>query len=151
MRGQLRRGGLALAAAAAVVLTAGAYAPAGSDTTLTPEVVPIEAPEIPNPLRGQYIWIANPPDPAGWPVPDVYYRDEIQWGGEVERQRGHYDFAKSTAASPRRAGAAGSSGSVSWRRAPDAGGTSRRATWSASPAASPTGTTRRSSPATPTS
>jgi hypothetical protein len=89
----MRRGGLALVAAAAVVLTAGAYAPAGSDTTLSPEVVPMGAPEIPNPLRGQYIWIANPPDPAGWPVSDVYYRDEIQWGGQVEKQRGHYDFS----------------------------------------------------------
>lgn len=88
----LRRGVLAVAATAVALLTAGAYAPAPGEVTLAPTPISPEAPEIPNPLRGQYIWIANPPDPAGWPTPDVYYRDEIQWGTQVEKQRGHYDF-----------------------------------------------------------
>lgn len=60
---------------------------------LVPQVVAMDAPEIANPLRGQFQWIDNPPDPPDWPAPDVYYRDRIKWGAQVEPVQGQYDFA----------------------------------------------------------
>lgn len=80
---------------AAACSTTEPVVPSGPTETvrLAPEVVPESAPEIPNPLRGQYRWIDNGPDPADWPAPDVYYRDAIQWGAQVERTRGAYDFS----------------------------------------------------------
>lgn len=66
---------------------------AGPAAQLVPEVVALDAPEIANPLRGQYQWIGERADPPEWPTPDVYYRDEIRWGGKVEAARGVYDFA----------------------------------------------------------
>ncbi|MGH3545588.1 MAG: DUF4832 domain-containing protein, partial [Mycobacteriales bacterium] len=67
--------------------------PAAGGGSFTPTAIPLTAPEIPNPIRGQYQWISNPPDPADWPAPDLYYRDEIQWGKQVEPTRGQYDFS----------------------------------------------------------
>lgn len=93
MGGVGRRIGTVVAAVLVAVLAGGAYAPSRAGVTFTPRAIPVDAPEIPNPLRGQYRWISNPPDPADWPAPDVYYRDEIQWGKRVERQRGTYDFS----------------------------------------------------------
>lgn len=86
---------IAAAALAAACSTTETVVPAGPGETvrLVPEVVPDNAPEIANPLRGQYQWVGNGPDPADWPAPDVYYRDAIDWGGQVERTRGAYDFA----------------------------------------------------------
>ncbi|MGQ0577110.1 MAG: DUF4832 domain-containing protein [Pseudonocardia sp.] len=92
-------------ALAALVLVAAALAASCSRTEsalptspdggvrFAPEVIAPDAPELANPLRGQYQWIGNGPDPADWPAPDVYYRDAITWGEQVERTRGAYDFA----------------------------------------------------------
>lgn len=93
MRGLVGRVGTAVAAVLVAVLAGGAFTPPGGPVTFTPRAIAPDAPEIPNPLRGQYRWIGNPPDPADWPAPDVYYRDEIQWGKQVEKQRGSYDFS----------------------------------------------------------
>jgi len=78
--------------AGSVLLSGAATAPVGG-ASFTPRPIPLSAPEIANPLRGQYRWISNPPEPVAWPAPDVYYRDEIQWGRQVERTRGGYDFS----------------------------------------------------------
>lgn len=43
--------------------------------------------------RGQYAWLGIPTDPAGWPAVDTYYRDEVQWGRDLERSRQKYDFS----------------------------------------------------------
>lgn len=67
--------------------------PGGPEARLAPRAVPIDDPEIANPLRGQFRWIGNPPDPRDWPAHDVYYRDAIKWGGQVERTQGQYDFS----------------------------------------------------------
>lgn len=88
-----RRALLIVGVLAGSVLLGGAASPGPAVTTFTPRAVPLTAPEIANPLRGQYRWIGNPPDPASWPAADVYYRDEIQWGAQVERTRGAYDFS----------------------------------------------------------
>lgn len=61
--------------------------------TFTPAVIPLSATEIPNPIRGQYDWISNGPDPKDWPIMDVYYRDELQWGKQIEITRGQYNFS----------------------------------------------------------
>lgn len=65
----------------------------GQMMTFTPKIIPIEAPEIANPFHGQYEWISNGPDPADWPIADVYYRDELKWGAQLEKTRGQYDFS----------------------------------------------------------
>jgi hypothetical protein len=64
----------------------------GNIVTFSPEVVSIDAPEIANPLRGQYRWLERPPAPPDWPAPDLYYRDQVRWGGGLEGARGVYDF-----------------------------------------------------------
>lgn len=57
-----------------------------------PQPIPLSAPEIPNELRGMYSWLGVPPDPAGWPLRDVYYRDAVNWE-TIEPTAGTYDFA----------------------------------------------------------
>jgi hypothetical protein len=64
----------------------------GSLVTFVPSITPLSAAEIPNAMRGQYLWNGSPPDPPGWPVADVYYRDPIQWKN-IEPSRGVYNFS----------------------------------------------------------
>ncbi len=66
----------------------------GSPITFRPTVIPLSAPEIPNPGRGMYSWIGVTPEPAGWPVSDVYWRDQLNWKNDLERSPGVYDFSK---------------------------------------------------------
>ena len=50
--------------------------------------------DVVNSGRGQYYWLEVPPEPTWWAAPDVYFRDQIQWGRTVERIRGVYDFSQ---------------------------------------------------------
>lgn len=68
--------------------------PVTGGARLVPQALPVDGPEIANPLRGQYQWIGEGPDPRDWPAPDVYYRDQITWAGELEGARGAYDLAE---------------------------------------------------------
>jgi hypothetical protein len=72
------------------IIVSGPYAEAHSGVRFTPLPVPLTAREIDNPLRGQYIWLADPSDPAGWPVKDSY--DRYNWR-TLEPSRGVYDFS----------------------------------------------------------
>src|SRR5688500_15741979 len=54
--------------------------------------IPMSAPEIPNPMRGQYEWLGSPTVPAGFPARDVYYRDQVVWK-RIEPSPGVYDFS----------------------------------------------------------
>lgn len=65
----------------------------GNVLTFTPTAIALGATEIANPMRGQYDWISNGPDPADWPIMDVYYRDEMQWGKQIETTQGNYNFS----------------------------------------------------------
>lgn len=61
--------------------------------TLEPRLIPVSAAaEIPNSMRGQYSWLGSAPLPAGWPVLDVYYRDQVVWR-RLEPTAGSYDFS----------------------------------------------------------
>ena len=54
--------------------------------------VPLSDPEIVNSGRGEYLWLAQPKDPAWWPdLIDEYARDAIAWK-TVEPSQGVYDF-----------------------------------------------------------
>ncbi len=59
---------------------------------LRARAIPLSAPEIANPMRGQYEWLGEKPLPAGFPVKDVYYRDTVSWS-RIEPSPGVYDFA----------------------------------------------------------
>lgn len=86
---------LAVVAAALVGLTAARPSAALTKNPLkilSPAVVPLTSPEIPNSLRGQYLWMGYPSMPAGWPGSDVYYRDQTYWG-RLEPSRAAYSFA----------------------------------------------------------
>ncbi|MGE3284561.1 MAG: DUF4832 domain-containing protein [Pseudonocardia sp.] len=86
---------LAILAVAGVVVGCGGTVGGGGPTVrFAPQAVPVDAPELANPLRGQYQWLENGPAPKGWPTPDVYYRDQIEWAGDLERVRGRYDLAE---------------------------------------------------------
>ena len=61
-------------------------------TVLTPSVVSLSSPELANPLRGQYRWIAAPPSPSTWPAPDLYDRDRTYWG-RIEPSSGSFDWS----------------------------------------------------------
>ena len=95
------------AATIALATTAVAVAPllvadtASADTTTSvvagpatfqPTVLGTDAPEAYNSLRGQYRWMGYASQPASWPAPDVYYRDQVYWG-RLERTKGVYDFS----------------------------------------------------------
>ena len=94
---------IAVATTSAVAVTPfQATATASADTTGTsvvagpatfqPTVLGRDAPEAYNSLRGQYRWMGYPSQPASWPSPDLYYRDQVYWG-RLERQQGVYDFS----------------------------------------------------------
>ncbi|MGE0300950.1 DUF4832 domain-containing protein [Pseudonocardia sp.] len=85
---------LAIVAAAGVVVGCSSTGTVDGPTVrLAPQAVPVDAPELANPLRGQYQWLKNGPAPEDWPAPDVYHRDQIRWAGGLERVRGRYDLA----------------------------------------------------------
>jgi hypothetical protein len=52
----------------------------------------MSAPEIANPMRGQYEWLGSSTVPAGFPAKDVYYRDQVAWK-RIEPSPGVYDFS----------------------------------------------------------
>jgi uncharacterized protein DUF4832/glycosyl hydrolase family 42 (putative beta-galactosidase) len=58
---------------------------------LRSQAIPMSAPEIANPMRGQYEWLGATALPAGFPTKDVYYRDQVAWK-RVEPSPGGYDF-----------------------------------------------------------
>ncbi len=60
--------------------------------TFQPTVLGSGAPEAANSLRGQYRWMGYASQPASWPAPDLYYRDQTYWG-RLERTKGVYDFS----------------------------------------------------------
>ncbi len=72
--------------------------PAVSPTTTTPDAtlllgarsLPSSAPELPNPLRGEYQWYGESVVPPGWPYQDSYTR--YDWK-KLERSPGEYDFS----------------------------------------------------------
>ncbi|WP_084343196.1 DUF4832 domain-containing protein [Piscicoccus intestinalis] len=49
--------------------------------------------EVYNPHRGMYSWLEQPSIVPGWKTSDIYWRDQIQWGSQVERTRGQFDFS----------------------------------------------------------
>lgn len=58
----------------------------------TPPSIGTDA-DVPNPGRGQYQWLnvaSAIPDLAST---DVYWRDQLQWGAQIEKERGAYDFS----------------------------------------------------------
>lgn len=57
--------------------------------TFSPTVIPLSAPEISNPYRGQYLWHDSPSDPAGRPAIDSYAR--YNWN-VLETGNGSYNF-----------------------------------------------------------
>ena len=58
---------------------------------LRSRAIPLSAPEIPNPMRGEYEWLGSSTVPAGFPTTDVYYRDQVSWS-RIEPSPGVYDF-----------------------------------------------------------
>ena len=80
-----------LATATASADTTGSSVVAGP-ATFQPTVLGSGAPEAYNALRGQYRWMGYPSQPASWPSPDIYYRDQVYWG-RLERTKGVYDFS----------------------------------------------------------
>lgn len=65
-------------------------AQAANRSTLRPAAVAPADTEIPNPLRGSYEWLDNPPQPAGWPVVDSYVR--VGWR-DLEPRQDAYNFS----------------------------------------------------------
>lgn len=64
-----------------------------SPTGIVYELPTAAAGDVPNSGRGQYDWL-QVPSPVSWLTSsDVYWRDQIQWGAQVERSRGAYDFS----------------------------------------------------------
>lgn len=59
--------------------------------TFRPRTIPAESSEVPNSLRGQYSWLGQEAQPDGWPISDVYYRDQLPWG-RIEPAVGVYDL-----------------------------------------------------------
>ena len=60
--------------------------------TFQPTVLGATASQASNSLRGQYRWMGYDSQLAGWPSPDLYYRDQVYWG-KLERQQDVYDFS----------------------------------------------------------
>lgn len=58
----------------------------------TPAPVAMAAAEIPNPMRGQYEWIGQGPQPADW-APHLDSYDRMGWY-ELEPAEGEYDFSR---------------------------------------------------------
>jgi Concanavalin A-like lectin/glucanases superfamily/Domain of unknown function (DUF4832) len=63
--------------------------------SLAMRTIPLSAPEMPNPLRGEYQWYGESVDPKGWPYQDSYTR--LYWK-ELEQAPDVYDFSKLDAA-----------------------------------------------------
>ena len=79
---------------------------------LRSRAIPMSAPEIPNPMRGQYEWLGSSTVPAGFPTTDVYYRDQVAWKLIEPIARASTTSPRSTMASP---------GPVSWAAASASG------------------------------
>ncbi len=77
---------------------------------LRARAIPLSAPEIPNPMRGEYEWLGSSTVPAGFPVKDVYYRDRSPGAGS-SRRRASTTSAGSTRASLEPTSSAAGSGS----------------------------------------
>lgn len=65
--------------------------PPATTITFTPTVLPYSTDEVVNSGRGQYEWLEQPADPAGWPLVDCYLRDQIAWK-TLEPSPGVYAF-----------------------------------------------------------
>ena len=63
----------------------------GRVATFRPRTIPHSSPEVPNSLRGQYSWLGQEAQPTGWPISDVYYRDQVPWG-RIEPSVGTFDL-----------------------------------------------------------
>lgn len=61
-----------------------------SQTTFSPSIIPLSAPELTNPWRGAYKWYDEPGFP-GWPTQESYVR--YTWRG-IEPSEGQYDFSE---------------------------------------------------------
>jgi hypothetical protein len=84
--------GLLLGAAVGATTASGAQAATSRTVTFTPTQVGYASAELGNAARGQYRWLGQPPQPAGAPAPDTYYRDQVRWGA-IEPTAGTYDFS----------------------------------------------------------
>lgn len=62
-----------------------------ANITFTPAVLAYSSSEVVNSGRGQYEWLEQPSDPAGWPLVDCYLRDQIAWKN-LEPSQGVYSF-----------------------------------------------------------
>lgn len=61
--------------------------PIVAEVTFTPEAVAFDAPDLTNPLRGQYAWLGTPPTPKEWVNADRYQR----WNWiDIEPSHGNY-------------------------------------------------------------
>lgn len=59
---------------------------------LATQGIPSADAAVANSGRGEYIWLNIPADPEGWPVMDLYWRDQLQWGQDLETAPGKYNF-----------------------------------------------------------
>jgi hypothetical protein len=82
---------LVMPAGATAVQAPTSHAKPRTTVVLRPRAIPMSAPEIPNPMRGQYEWLGSSTVPAGFPATDVYYRDQVAWK-RIEPSPGVYDF-----------------------------------------------------------
>jgi len=57
--------------------------------TFHPTPIPASAPELPDPLRGQYLWLGTPAYPGAWPDVDAYQR--WNWA-QLEPSKGAYQW-----------------------------------------------------------
>lgn len=88
----LLAGAVTLVSALAVALPAqGAVTYTRTSVTYKPAMVGYAKPEIANPGRGQYAWMGYDTQVKGWPVRDVYYRDQVYFG-RLAPEPGVYDF-----------------------------------------------------------
>lgn len=58
----------------------------------SPQALPREQ-DVPNPGRGQYEWLGQQGIVPGITGSDIYWRDQLQWGTQIEPAKGHYDFS----------------------------------------------------------
>jgi putative cell wall-binding protein len=85
--------GAALATAAPAGATTDSTTTSSGTTVLTPSTLALSSAELANPLRGQYRWLGQAPQPGTWPAPDVYFRDQVYWG-RLEATKGTFDFSQ---------------------------------------------------------
>lgn len=83
---------VALAMSFLAATAAGAGADPIGAQDFRPSVIPVSEAEVSNPMRGQYAWLGSAAQPDGWPMRDVYYRDQVYWG-RVETAPGVYDWS----------------------------------------------------------